>query len=60
MHRLIKELKGVGWAKGENIAKKFLNIPALLQATEEELMEVEGIGKVLAESILKELKGQCT
>lgn len=53
--RIAKELSGVGWDKAINIGKYFGSIDELLDADIKELMEVPGIGKVLAHSIKKEL-----
>lgn len=55
LHRFVKELDGVGWDKGKAIAQHFGSLSALLFATEKELMEVPGIGKVLAQTIHKQI-----
>ncbi|KKN52288.1 hypothetical protein LCGC14_0613830 [marine sediment metagenome] len=54
-HKMIKELSGVGWGKSVKLLEKFPTMFKLLCAKKEELMEVEGIGKTLADSIWNEL-----
>lgn len=54
--RMAKELAGVGWDRARAIAAHFGHSPvALVLATEEELMQVDGVGKVLAQRIRAEL-----
>ena len=53
--KMVKEIDGVGWKKGEEIAKHYGSMMDLTHTTEEELQEVPGIGKKLAKTILDEL-----
>jgi DNA ligase (NAD+) len=41
----------VGWITGRNLARHFGNVDALMNATQEELVEAEGIGPERAEAI---------
>jgi DNA ligase (NAD+) len=41
----------VGWITGRNLARHFGNVDALMSATQEELVEAEGIGPERAEAI---------
>src|SRR5204863_7112916 len=41
----------VGWVMAENLARHFRSVDALMQATQEDLVEVEGIGQDRAELI---------
>lgn len=53
--RMAKELSGVGWSKARELGKRYGNAMELVMAQEKDLMEVAGIGKKLARSIIKEL-----
>ncbi len=55
VHRVAKELKGVGWERGRDIVRRFKTVEELVLASEEELMEVEGIGRKLAMSMREEM-----
>lgn len=57
VHRVAKELAGVGWDKGKALADKFTGVGDLVSASEKELAKVPGIGKKLAKSIREELNG---
>lgn len=57
VHRVAKELDGVGWDKGEAISRKYGTIKELAEADEKGLQEVDGIGKVLAGRIIKQIRG---
>ncbi len=48
-------LPGIGFVNANAIASHFGSIDALLEATAEQITEVEGIGPVLAESLREEL-----
>ncbi|RPI88733.1 MAG: hypothetical protein EHM41_00220 [Chloroflexi bacterium] len=57
IHRIAKELPDVGWEKGKLIAEKYKTVVELACATEEELMEIPGIGKKIAKHIIQALRG---
>jgi ERCC4-type nuclease len=57
VHRVAKELTGVGWDKAKEVSRKFNTIRELASTTEEELKEVPGIGKILAKRMVKEING---
>ncbi len=54
--RVAKEFSGVGWDKAKVIAEEIMSVGMLAEATVEDLMNVGGIGKVLANSIYKEVR----
>lgn len=60
VRRVAKELPGVGWTKSGAVAKKFPTVKAMCEATEENWMEIEGIGKTLAHKIVLALRGEGT
>ena len=55
LRRLAAELSGVGWEKSRHIEAHFVTIDRMLAATERDWREVEGVGKVMAAKIHKEL-----
>lgn len=55
LQRVIKEFSGVGWNKSLALSEKFGSLLEFITASEEELMEIKGIGKGLAKTILKEI-----
>jgi len=56
--RVAGQLDGVGWEKARALEKRFGTVAELVAASEGELMEVEGIGKVIAMGIKKQLGGK--
>lgn len=57
VRRVAACLDGVGWGKAKAIDLEFGSVAELVAAGEKELVEVEGIGKVLAKSIVEQLHG---
>ena len=57
VRRVVAQLDGIGWEKAKALDMVFGSVAALVGATEKELMGVEGIGKTLAQGILKQLQG---
>jgi len=57
IHRIVKELPGVGWEKGKLLADKYETLPALMQATVEDLEQIPGIGPKIASRIVAALRG---
>ena len=55
LRRACAELEGVGWKRSGFVARHFKSMENLVNATEKELMKVEGIGKKTAQTIIKEL-----
>ena len=53
--RMANQLTGVGWDKARKIGAKFPTMGELLNADEEDLMEIEGIGPKMAERIVEEI-----
>jgi DNA ligase (NAD+) len=53
-------LAGVGYVTAEALAMHFGSIDALLEASEEAITEVEGVGPILADQILEQLSEERT
>jgi len=56
-HKILKEIPGVGWEKGQALEKRFGTVLEVALASMQELTEVPGIGDVLARKILDTLRG---
>mgnify|MGYP000429758981 CR=1 FL=1 len=56
--RVTKELDGVGWEKGRAVADRFGSILDLALADSRDLQKVPGVGKKIAEGIVKQIKGE--
>ena len=52
----LAKVKGIGKARENALLEKFRTISAIKEATPEEIMQVKGITKEIAEEILKALK----
>ena len=57
VRRVAACLDGIGWGKSKVIDQHFKSVSELTTAMPEELMGMDGIGKKLAESIVKQLRG---
>jgi len=55
LRRACAELEGIGWKRSATVASYFKTMENLVNATEKELLKVEGIGKKTAAAIRKEL-----
>lgn len=53
--KMALQLTGVGWDKARKIGEQFHSAIDLVEATVEELIEIEGIGHKMAERIVEEL-----
>jgi DNA ligase (NAD+) len=53
-------LPGVGYVTAEALAEHFGTIDRLIEASEEEITEVEGVGPILAEQLREELSDETT
>jgi len=53
--RMANQLTGIGWDKARKLGEHFADMFDLLNASEEELMEIEGIGPKLASKIWEEI-----
>lgn len=58
VRRVVSQLDGVGWGKSKVISQHFKSVSELTAAAPEELMKLDGIGKVLTASIIKQLHGE--
>lgn len=52
-----KELPMIGWKRSQAVAEKFGTVYAMVQASEQEWQEIEGVGKVMAKRIVQSLQG---
>ena len=57
VRRVAGQLEGIGWDRAKAIGERYEYVSELMEATPEELMEIDGIGKVLANSIIEQLRG---
>jgi len=57
LRRVVAQLDGIGWGKAKAIDQTYNTVVELVDAMPKELMGIEGIGKKLAESIVKQLHG---
>lgn len=57
VQKLAQQLPGIGWDKAAKVGRKFASPVDMILATESEWMEIEGIGKGIAEKVVKELHG---
>jgi ERCC4-type nuclease len=55
VRRIAKELPLIGWERSDKVAKRFPTVASMLLADEKEWREVEGIGKVLANAVVKSI-----
>lgn len=55
VRRVAAQIDGIGWERAREIDQHFGSVSELLEATQKELMEIDGIGKKLAGSIVKQL-----
>lgn len=58
MHRMIKEIDGIGWEKGYELSRIFFTMEDLMNATAKDFIKVPGIGKTLAEKLYRDLHGR--
>lgn len=57
VRRMAKELNGIGWSRSAAVAQHFFSIRAMVDATEEEWMTIEGVGKGTAMKVVAALQG---
>jgi ERCC4-type nuclease len=57
VQRVAAELSGVGFGRSKAVAKRFGGLMEMVLASEEDWKGIEGIGKVLAKRIIKEVHG---
>ena len=58
VRRVAAQLDGIGWEKAKAMDQRFGSVAELVMASPEELLEIEGIGKVLTASIISQLRGK--
>ncbi len=58
VRQMVACLDGIGWGKAKALDLGYGSMAELVEATPEELIGIEGIGKKLAKSIVKQLKGE--
>lgn len=57
MRRIAKELAGVGWDKSIAVEAKFGSVREMINANEQTWQQIEGIGKVIAARIIRQITG---
>jgi ERCC4-type nuclease len=58
LRRVAAELPGVGWGKSKDVEKHFGTVYAMTNAEVKEWMQIPGIGKTIAEKVVKEIRGE--
>lgn len=58
VRRMASELAMVGWGKSKGVADRFSSVMEMVLASEQEWMDVPGIGRTIAQSAVKELRGE--
>jgi DNA ligase (NAD+) len=53
-------IQGIGWVNARNLAARFGSMDALLRADEDQIVETEGVGPVMAATILETLSEERT
>ncbi len=53
LRRVAKELPGIGWERSLAVEKHFVSVLAMMLAKSPEWEKVDGIGKTLAQKIVK-------
>lgn len=57
IRRIASELPGVGWEKSASVEAKFKSVKAMVNASEKEWKQVDGIGKKIARDIVTSING---
>jgi ERCC4-type nuclease len=57
LRRVAKELPGIGWERSGEVEKHFKSIMDMVLANEEEWRKIPGIGKGIANNIVKTIRG---
>jgi ERCC4-type nuclease len=55
VHRIAKELRGIGWERAGELAREFPTMEMLMAAKQDDLIKLPGIGPDLAKSVFQEL-----
>jgi len=58
VQRVACELDGIGWSRSLAVAAKFGTVKALVDADVKDWMEIDGIGKKIAEKVVAVLRGE--
>jgi ERCC4-type nuclease len=56
--KIVSQIEGVGWEKSKALAEAFPTVFDLAIADEKDLTKVPGVGKKLAQSIMKQIRGE--
>lgn len=57
VRRIAKELPNIGWSKSRAVAEHFKTVRGMANASEQEWMEIDGIGKGIAGKVVREING---
>ena len=55
LRRIASELPGIGWARARAVDENFGTVKAMVEASEKDWIKIEGIGKVIAKNVWREL-----
>lgn len=58
LRRVAKELTGVGWDRSVSVEAKFKSVREMCNASERTWQEIDGIGPILSNRIVKEIGGE--
>ena len=58
VRRVAKELGGIGWGHSKAVAERFSSVRGMVNATVEDWVSIEGIGKKTAKRLVQELNGE--
>lgn len=58
LRRIAALLPGIGWVRSEAVARRFSTVREMVEATPEEWMEIEGIGKGITTKVQEVLNGK--
>lgn len=56
LRRIASELPGIGWTRSGAVAQHFQTVERMMEATVQEWMEVDGVGKTVAQSVYESLR----
>ena len=60
VRRVASEISGIGWGKSKEVSEYFPTVLDMVQATEKEWTNIDGIGKGIAKTAFEELRGGST
>lgn len=58
LRRIAAQLPHIGWERSRAVTERFRSVEAMVQASLQDWCEIEGIGKVIAKSVMEVLHGE--